>query len=101
MAFSYFNNDQLIYQLAPGSLKQRILGIYGKKYQIFLIPVSPQTDVVEISGFIGKPRIVKKAKGEQILFVNRRFIRSAYLQHAVKAAFENIIPAENLFYILF
>lgn len=102
LAFSYFNNDQLIYQLAPGSLKQRILGIYGKKYQDFLIPVSPQTDVVEISGFIGKPELSKKAKGEQILFVNRRFIRSAYLQHAVKSAFENIIPAENLpFFILF
>lgn len=102
LSFSYFNNDQLVYQLAAGSLKQRIVGIYGKKYQDFLIPVSPQTDVVEISGFIGKPELSKKAKGEQILFVNRRFIRSAYLQHAVKAAFENIIPAENLpFYILF
>ncbi|MBK6859441.1 MAG: DNA mismatch repair endonuclease MutL [Saprospiraceae bacterium] len=102
LSFSFFNNDQLVYQLAAGSLKQRILGIYGKKYQDFLIPVSPQTDVVEISGFIGKPELSKKAKGEQILFVNRRFIRSAYLQHAVKAAFENIIPAENLpFYILF
>lgn len=102
LSFSFFNNDQLVYQLAAGSLKQRIVGIYGKKYQDFLIPVTPQTDVVEISGFIGKPELSKKAKGEQILFVNRRFIRSAYLQHAVKAAFENIIPAENLpFYILF
>ncbi len=102
LSFSFFNNDQLVYQLAAGSLKQRIVGIYGKKYQDFLVPVSPQTDVVEISGFIGKPELSKKAKGEQILFVNRRFIRSAYLQHAVKAAFENIIPAENLpFYILF
>ncbi len=102
LAFTYYNNDQLVYQLTPGNLKQRIIGIYGKKYQDLLIAVSPQTEVVEISGFIGKPELSKKAKGEQILFVNRRFIRSAYLQHAVKSAFENIIPAENVpFYILF
>lgn len=102
IAFTYHIDDNLMYQLAPGNLKQRIIGIYGKKYQDYLIPVSPQSDVVEITGFIGKPEIAKKAKGEQILFVNRRFIRSPYLQHAVRSSYENIIPAEHLpFYILF
>ncbi|HEX5625863.1 MAG TPA: DNA mismatch repair endonuclease MutL [Saprospiraceae bacterium] len=102
ITFSFYHNDNLVYQLAPGNLKQRIVSIYGKKYQDHLIPVSPQTDVLEISGFIGKPELAKKAKGEQILFVNRRFIRSPYLQHAVKSAYEQVIPPEHLpFYILF
>ncbi|MBK8450932.1 MAG: DNA mismatch repair endonuclease MutL [Saprospiraceae bacterium] len=102
IAFTYHHNDNLIYQLIPGNLKQRIIQIYGKKYQDHLIPVSPQTDVIEISGFIGKPELAKKGKGEQIIFVNRRFIRSPYLQHAVKSSYENIIhPDSQPFYILF
>lgn len=102
IAFSYQVDENLMYQLAHGNLKQRIVNIYGKKYQDFLIPVTPHSDVVEINGFIGKPEIAKKSKGEQILFVNRRFIRSPYLMHAVRSSYENIIPEEHLpFYILF
>lgn len=102
LAFTYLVDDNLVYQLTPGNLKQRIIAIYGKKYQDYLVPVNPQSDLVEISGFIGKPEIAKKAKGEQILFVNRRFIRSPYLQHAVKSCYENIIQPElSPFYILF
>ncbi len=102
IAFTYHIDENLMYQLAPGNLKQRIIGIYGKKYQDFLIPVSPQSDTIVINGFIGKPEIAKKSKGEQILFVNRRFIRSPYLQHAVRSSYENIIPPEHVpFYILF
>ncbi len=102
MAFTYQVDDNLIYQLTPGNLKQRILGIYGKKYQDYLMPVNPTSDIIEINGFIGKPEIAKKAKGEQILFVNRRYIKSPYLQHAIRSSYENIIPADHTpFYILF
>ncbi len=102
LAFHYQNNEQIVYQLPVANLKNRILGIYGKKYDDALLPVNPHTDAVEISGFIGKPDIAKKTKGEQILFVNRRFVRSPYLQHAVHAAYEQLIPeGMHPFFVLF
>ncbi len=102
LAFHYQNNDNVVYQLPPANLKHRILGIYGKKYEDALLPVNPHTDAVEISGFIGKPEIARKSKGEQILFVNRRFVRSPYLQHAVHAAYEQLIPeGMHPFFVLF
>lgn len=102
VAFSLQINDQVIYKLVPSSLKQRIIGLFGKKYQDHLLPVQPETGILEVSGFVGKPEIARKTKGEQYLFVNRRAIRSPFLQHAIKAAFDHIIPPElHAFYVLF
>ncbi|MCC6752878.1 MAG: DNA mismatch repair endonuclease MutL [Saprospiraceae bacterium] len=102
IAFSLQVNDQQVYKLAPSTLKQRIVGIFGRKYTEQLIPVKPQTEVVDVSGFCGKPEIARKSKGEQYLFVNRRAIRSPYLQHAVHAAYEQLLPPElHPFFVLF
>ncbi|MDQ3143009.1 MAG: DNA mismatch repair endonuclease MutL [Bacteroidota bacterium] len=100
--FIYFNNDNELYNLYSASLKQRIVSIYGKKYNEEILPVEQDMDIFQLSGFIGKPELAKKSRGEQLLFVNRRFIRSPYLQHAVHGAFDEIIaPDQFPFYILF
>lgn len=102
IAFTLQINDEIKYKLATSNLKQRIIGIFGKKYQDTLLAVQPQTEVLEVSGFIGKPEIARKSKGEQFLFVNRRAIRSPYLQHAVQAAYDQILPEDSYaFYVLF
>ncbi len=100
--FKLYHNDQEIYNLQDVSLRNRILSIFGKKVNEFLVPVEENTNYVNFSGYIGKPKLGKKSRGEQFLFVNRRYIRSAYLHHAVKSAFEDIIPADQYpFFILF
>lgn len=102
ISFIFQHNDNVIYRLNSGNLKQRILGIFGKKYEDQLLPVSPQTDVVEISGFIGKPDIAKKSRGEQFFFVNRRAVKSPYLAHAVLTAYDQILaPDVHPFYTLY
>lgn len=102
ISFIFQHNDNVVYRLSPGNLKQRILGIFGKKYEDQLLPVSPQTDVVEISGFIGKTDIAKKSRGEQFFFVNRRAVKSPYLAHAVLSAYDQILPPDvHPFYTLF
>jgi DNA mismatch repair protein MutL len=64
--------------------------------------VEEETNYVNFSGYIGKPKLGKKSRGEQFLFVNRRYIRSPYLQHAVKSAYEDILPADLFpFFVLF
>ncbi|MDR2122832.1 MAG: DNA mismatch repair endonuclease MutL [Flavobacteriaceae bacterium] len=94
--FQFFNNGEELLRLRSGSLLQRISEIFGRKIQNQLVPVSEQLDWITLSGFIGKPESAKKARGEQFLFVNRRFFRSNYLNKAVQDAFEGLIPPRYL-----
>lgn len=102
IVFRLYHNEQEIYHLPAGSLRNRILHIFGKKINEFLVPVEEDTNYVNIAGYIGKPKLGKKSRGEQFLFVNHRYIRSSYLQHAVKSAYEDILPEDLFpFFVLF
>ncbi len=94
--YSYFNNDQEVYNLSSGSLKNRIVAIFGKRYSDEILPVEQETDLLQIRGFVGKPEIAKKSRGEQYLFVNGRYFKSHYLLHAAQSAYEELI-AEGLY----
>ena len=92
--FSLHHNGQEIFHLPAGNLRQRIVGIFGKDTNKKLVPVEEETDVVRITGFVGKPEFSKKTRGEQFFFVNNRFIKSQYLNHAVQSAFDDLMPKD-------
>jgi len=94
IAFSFFNNDTETFHLKEGSLRQRIVGIFGKNYNQRLVPLEEEASLVKLQGFIGKPEFAKKTRGEQFFFVNNRFIKNGYLHHAVQQAFHDMIPRE-------
>jgi len=94
IAFGFVHNEKVVYKLTTGSLKSRIVGIFGKIYDQRLLPVKQKTDILSISGFIGKPEFAKKTRGEQYFFVNDRFIKQAYLNHAVANAFSELMPSD-------
>ena len=100
--FSLIQADEMIYDLPSGKLGQRIVNLFGKAYQEQLAPCQEETSLAKVRGYVGKPDFARKTRGEQFLFVNRRFIRSNYLNHAVVSAFEGLI-AENSFpfYVIF
>jgi len=89
--FRAFNGTNEVYHLPAGKLSQRIVGLLGKHYRERIVPVSEETDHVRIHGYVGKPEFSKKRRGEQFFFVNGRYIRSHYLHHAVKTAFDKLI----------
>ena len=93
--FSLTSNGQEVFHLEAGNRKQRIVQILGNSYHSKLVAVAEDTDYMNISGFIGKPETARKTRGDQYFFVNNRFIKSAYLNHAVNAAFEGIIPKDS------
>ena len=93
--FSLTVNGQKQFHLDPGTLKQRIIQLLGNNYQTKLVSVSQKTDYLNIYGFIGKPETAKKTRGDQYLFVNNRFIKSAYLNHAIGSSFQELIPNES------
>jgi DNA mismatch repair protein MutL len=100
--FSLYHNDNEISHLLPGNLRQRLVGVFGAQYNNRLVPVGEETDVLKVRGFVGKPEFAKKSRGEQLFFVNGRFIKSNYLNHAVMNAYESLISKEVFpFYALF
>ena len=100
--FSLNTNGQQIFHLESGSLKQRILQILGSNYNAKLVGVKEETDYLNIYGFVGKPDVAKKTRGDQYFFVNNRFIKSPYLNHAVMNAFQDMIAGDSFpIYVLF
>lgn len=100
--FNLNNNGQEVYHWEGGSFKQRAIQVLGNSYQSKLVTVGEHTDYLTISGFVGKPDTAKKTRSDQYFFVNRRFIRSAYLHHAIANAFEGLIAKDSFpSYILY
>jgi DNA mismatch repair protein MutL len=89
--FELFSNDAILFQLEPSNLRQRIVQVFGKNTNEKLVPAQESTDILQLDGFIFKPEFSKKSRQHQFFFVNDRFIKSAYLHHAVLAAFEGLL----------
>ena len=102
IGFSMTNNDSEVFHVLPGTLKQRIIGLFGDKYNEQILTVNESTQIANIYGFVGKPDFAKRTRGEQFFFVNQRFIKNAYLNHAVVGAYQDLLPTDNFpFYVLF
>lgn len=100
--FSLNSNGQEVFHLEKGTLKQRIVQILGNNYNAKLVSVQEHTDYMNIYGFVGKPEMAKKTRGDQYFFVNNRFIKSAYLNHALMNAFDAMIAKDSFpMYALF
>ncbi|MGN6476631.1 MAG: DNA mismatch repair endonuclease MutL [Flavipsychrobacter sp.] len=102
VAFRLWHNNAEQFHLEAGNLKTRIKGLLGSSYEKNLVPVEEHADLLNITGFIGKPEAATRTRGMQFFFINNRFIRNAYLHHAVVQAYEGLIEKETFpFYVLF
>lgn len=100
--FTLHSDGNELFHLPDEPLKQRIVHVFGSSYNQRLVPVEEETTIIRLKGFIGKPEYAKKTRGEQFFFVNNRFVKDAYLNHAVVKAYEDILPPESFpFYVLF
>ena len=102
IAFSLYQNELEVFGLPAGKLSQRIVALLGNGYKEQLAACEEVTHAISVRGFVGKPELSKKSRGDQFFFVNNRFIRSAYLNHAVLAAYEGLLARDtHPFYVLF
>ena len=92
LGFTFNHNGIDVYHLIPGTFKQRIVALFGNLYNERMVAVDESTTIIEIKGFVGKPEVAKKTRGEQYFFVNKRFIKDGYLNHAVQSAFQDLLP---------
>ena len=95
IGFKLINNGSNLYNLSPTNLKKRIIQIFGNRYKNKILPIKESTSIVNIEGFIGNPLDAKKTRGEQFIYINNRYIKSAYLNHAIKTSMENIITKDH------
>lgn len=99
---SFRHNDTSVFDLAPGTVEDRIVGLLGKEFKGKLSEIEEATGYVKISGFVGSPEIYRKHRGDQFFFVNNRFIKSNYLHHSIANAYQESIPKESHpFYCIF
>ncbi len=102
IAFSLHHDGNEIFRLPSATIKQRIVHLFGNNYNERLIPVEEETTIINLKGYIGKPEFAKKTRGEQFFFVNDRFIKDNYLNHAVNKAYAELLPDDNFpLYVLF
>jgi DNA mismatch repair protein MutL len=94
--FSLHHNDNEIYSLIAGNLRQRIISVFGKQINQDLITLETDTSLINIKGFIGKPENARRTYGEQFFFVNNRFMKHPYFHKAVVEAYQNILPVEAI-----
>ena len=100
--FRFYNNKEEIYHLIPSNLRKRVVAVFGKHINEKLIPVNETTDVVDVKGFVSKPDYSKKTRGEQYFFVNNRFIKSNYFNHALRTVYDELLPEKHFpLYVLF
>ncbi len=101
--FSIFHNKTAIYKLPVSSLKERIVNLFDKSFNKYLIPLETDAGFVKIYGYIGTPESARKRYAEQYLFVNNRYFRSSYLHRAIMKAYEKVLSPEfkPLYFIFF
>lgn len=93
--FTLIHNGSEVFNLPSSNYRQRIVNVFGGKTNEKLVPISETTDIIQISGFIGKPEYAKKSRTEQFFFVNDRFIKNGYLHHAILNAYDGLLREGN------
>lgn len=92
ISMTFIHQGEVLYDLPVTNLKKRIIHCMGKTYEDFLMPIDEKTELTSFNGYLIKPSHSKKTKGNQYLFINQRYIKNNYLHHAIKTAYEELIP---------
>ncbi len=93
--FSLNHNGTEVYQLHSAVLRKRIVDVIGDRQNERLVPIEETTDIVSLKGYVIKPEYAKKSRGEQFFFVNDRFFKDGYFNHAINKAFEGLIQPKT------
>lgn len=102
VSFTLHHNGTEMYNLPAIQLRQRIMGIFGKKINQELLSVDVETSMVKISGFVGRPETSRKKGARQFFFVNGRYMRHPYFHKAIMDAYERLVPVgEQVSYFIY
>ncbi len=92
VSFTLHSNGTELSNLPSAGLRQRIIDVFGKRLNQDILPISVDTTLCRITGYVGKPQSAKKKGAHQYFFVNSRYMKHAYFAKAVMAPFERLVP---------
>jgi DNA mismatch repair protein MutL len=95
IAFTFFNNDDKIFELEKEDLQTRLRNIFTQDFSDALIDVNYGNEIINVSGFISKPNFTKKAKQDQYLYLNGRYFQNRNLNYAVYTGYDELITKGN------
>lgn len=102
VSFTLYHNDAELFNLPAIQLRQRIMGVFGKKINQDLLSLDVDTTMVRVSGFVGRPESARKKGARQYFFVNGRYMRHPYFHKAIMDAYEHLIPVgEKVSYFIY
>lgn len=102
IAFKFYNDDDLIFDYHTGSMEDRMRSVFADNIDDAVLEVKELTDYLSLTGFVAKPAYLRKSKGEQYFFLNKRYVQNRIVNHAVFSAFENILEKGDYpFFVLF
>ena len=102
ISFKLYNENDIIFDFKSGDLSKRIQQVFADNMTDALIPIDEKTDIISVSGFIGKPAMLNNCKGDQYIFINNRFVINRQINHAVFTAYESILQKGDYpFFVLF
>lgn len=102
VSFTLYHNDAELFNLPAIQLRQRIMGVFGKKINQDLLSLDVDTTMVRISGFVARPESARKKGVRQYFFVNGRYMRHPYFHKAIMDAYEHLIPVgEQVSYFIY
>lgn len=102
ISLKFYNNDSLVFDYQASNINERMKQVFADNILDGLIPVHEETDYISLKGYIGKPAMLTKSKGEQYLYLNNRFVISKQINHAVFNAYENFLEKGDYpFFVLF
>ena len=102
VAFKLFNDDDLLFDFRAGTLEERMSSIFADNILDGVLEVHEKTEFIDLTGFVAKPSYLSRARGEQYLFINKRYVVSKTINHAVFTAYENILEKGDYpFFVLF
>ncbi len=99
-AFEFISNDDTIINVEQNTLEERLKNIFGERHFETLIPINEKTELLSVSGYIGKPDFARKSKVDQYLFLNNRFIVNRSINHAIFSGYEHLVEKGNFPFFL-
>jgi DNA mismatch repair protein MutL len=87
------NEAALLDTRGTGDLREVLAAVFGADVARDLLPVELSIPGLRISGFTSTPRVLRATRAQQFLFVNRRYVRSRSLGHALTSAYGMLLPA--------
>ncbi|RPI27613.1 MAG: DNA mismatch repair endonuclease MutL [Acidobacteria bacterium] len=86
-------NRKLVEATRAGDLRERVYQIFGEEFLANLVELDLTADGIRIRGFTSLPHEQRSNAGSQFLYVNRRMVRDRTLSHAIRFAYQDLIPS--------